>query len=277
MSQPYPKIESLYTRDEDHFVTDEIRCPEFNLIRHWLVTEKIDGTNIRVCLEPFPILEEVAHFDDFGITRHLTQTGVSWNVRFHGRTDKAQIPPRLQAYLEKTFTLDKMRRLWRGKNDCKACRGSGRIHTDDNAYVGWVQCDCVEPYSITLYGEGYGGRIQKGGNYRPDESFRLFDVVVDDKYWLEWKNVCDIANKLGIRTVPVYGMHNIDEIDEMVRVGFASTVSGEESSVPLEEDLPRAEGIVARTDPYLYNSRGRPLRFKLKTRDYAQKKEANNA
>ena len=44
----YPKIETLFKRDEKFNITDEIRCPEFDNIKKWLITEKIDGTNIRI-------------------------------------------------------------------------------------------------------------------------------------------------------------------------------------------------------------------------------------
>ena len=55
---------------------------------------------------------------------------------------------------------------------------------------------------VTLYGEGFGAKIQKGGgNYIPNgQSFILFDVVIDG-WLLQRKNVQDIATKLGIDTV----------------------------------------------------------------------------
>jgi len=49
---PYPKIETLFKRDETFRVTDKLRLPEFALVREWLVTEKVDGTNIRVVYLP---------------------------------------------------------------------------------------------------------------------------------------------------------------------------------------------------------------------------------
>ena len=256
-----------------------IRRREFEQIESWFVTEKIDGTNIRVCLEAQPILEQVSYYDDFGVSQGTKQTGTTWCVRFHGRTERAQIPPRLLAYLEETFTAEKMRRLWKGQRSCEICGGSGRIHTDDNAFVGWSQCACVTPYSITLYGEGYGGRVQKGGRYRPDESFRLFDVVVESGtqyHWLEWANVRDIAAKLGIKTVPVMGGHiYTSNVEVLVQYGLVSYTAREDQGNPALMTF--AEGIVARTDPYLYDGKGRPVRFKLKTRDYGQpKKEAQN-
>ena len=49
----YPKIETLFERDKDTFkVTDKIRLPEFEMIDNWLITEKIDGTNVRVIYSP---------------------------------------------------------------------------------------------------------------------------------------------------------------------------------------------------------------------------------
>ena len=50
----YPKIETLWTRDEHTFRVKpgELRLPEFGLPRSWLITEKIDGTNIRITLRP---------------------------------------------------------------------------------------------------------------------------------------------------------------------------------------------------------------------------------
>ena len=48
----YPKIESLYDRDETthRFKIGEFRCPEFEYLYEnmWSATEKVDGTNIRV-------------------------------------------------------------------------------------------------------------------------------------------------------------------------------------------------------------------------------------
>ncbi len=66
----YPKIETLFERNPDkpfNVFIDMIRMEEFSIPQTWLVTEKIDGTNIRV----------VCTKDE---------------VRFRGRTDNAQMP-----------------------------------------------------------------------------------------------------------------------------------------------------------------------------------------
>ena len=78
----YPKIETLYNRDEKTFKVkvDELRLPEFELIKRWHITEKVDGTNVRV------------------FWNCETQT-----VTFGGRTDAAQMPVSLMTYLQGTF------------------------------------------------------------------------------------------------------------------------------------------------------------------------------
>ncbi len=85
----YPKIETVYNRNKETFtvIPEEFRLPEFENIKRWLVTEKIDGTNIRVGCTPI----------------------VDWKIQFGGRTDNAQMPTFLMSHLQETFTADKMR------------------------------------------------------------------------------------------------------------------------------------------------------------------------
>ena len=51
----YPKINTLFKRDEkNHIILDAFTTPEFEYLKNneWECTEKIDGTNIRIELEP---------------------------------------------------------------------------------------------------------------------------------------------------------------------------------------------------------------------------------
>src|SRR5262245_41422558 len=130
-AREYPKIDTLFDRDERTFkvIPGKFRRPEFDLVGEWDVYEKIDGTNVRVIYRP-----------DMDI------------LLFGGRTDNAQMPPRLMAVLTSMFPKSKMKEVF-------GADGA----TDE----------------VVLYGEGYGPTIQKGGgNYRGDVSFRLFDVLV---------------------------------------------------------------------------------------------------
>jgi len=86
----YPKIETLYSRDEktNKVLINKLRLPEFGNIKRWHITEKIDGTNIRVSWSP------------------------DGKVSFHGRTDNAQMSAKLVEYLQATFTPENLRRAF---------------------------------------------------------------------------------------------------------------------------------------------------------------------
>lgn len=214
----YHKIETLFDRDDNFVVNPEkIRSPIYGAFKTWHVTEKIDGTNIRVT---------------------LTEEG---KVILGGRTDNAQIPADLIQYLQETFTPEKMQAAFWLTNE----KGE------------------VEKVKAILYGEGYGAGIQGGGSYRPDKAFRLFDVLVGDKSWLDWSNVEDVAKKLDIKTAPYLGQFTLEEIVAMVKKGVPSKVSVEDSGQELI-----AEGVVGRTVEPLFDRRGKRIILKLKTKDF---------
>lgn len=80
----YPKIQSIYKRDQKtkEFLMDQWARPEFNYLANngWEVTEKIDGTNIRII---WNCAEE--------------------SIFIGGRTDKAILQPELKDRLEELF------------------------------------------------------------------------------------------------------------------------------------------------------------------------------
>ena len=86
----YPKINTIFKRDERNrfnIIEGDYSCPEFEAIKKWQISEKVDGTNIRILYngsEPI----------------------------FGGRTDDAQIPVFLLEYLQRTFTEDKLASLF---------------------------------------------------------------------------------------------------------------------------------------------------------------------
>jgi len=89
----YPKIETLFNRDPDtHKVrVREYRCEEFALVDRWELTEKIDGTNVRVMWD-------------------------GMKVHFGGRTDRAQLQTTLLEYLLETFTAGKFVQVFDARN-----------------------------------------------------------------------------------------------------------------------------------------------------------------
>ncbi len=110
---------------------------------------------------------------------------------------------------------------------------------------------------VCLYGEGYGARIQKVGvSYRRDQSFVLFDIRIG-YWWLQRKDVDEIAKKLGLESVPVIGEGTLHEMIAKVKVGFNS----------IWGDF-MAEGIVARPKVELMARNGKRVIAKMKHKDF---------
>jgi len=146
-------------------------------------------------------------------------------VKIGGRTDNAQMPLPLVDRLRELFPPEKI-----GE------------HFDGN---------------VTLYGEGFGPKIQKVGHlYGDQQDFALFDVRVEH-FWLKPEDVTDVARKLGCLCVPYLGTGTLFEAIEMAKGGIQSRVGNLE-----------AEGIVARPMVRLFDGAGRRIITKVKTRDF---------
>jgi len=161
-----------------------------------------------------------------------TNVRVNWSpccgVSFGGRTDKAQVPTYLLAKLQELFTLEKFE---------KSFASTG----------------------LTLYGEGYGAKIQKGGgNYIPDSvNFALFDVLIDG-WWLKREDVQGIAEALEIQTVPMVGQMTLYDAIAVAKAGIPSAYG----------DF-QAEGYVLKTAYQLFDRRGHRIITKMKCKDWA--------
>lgn len=152
---------------------------------------------------------------------------------FGGRTDNADIPPHLLNALNDIFLDETMQQAV------------------GNAMV----MNRIE--YITLYGEGYGPKIQGGGKYRDTPGFVLFDVRVGN-WWLERTNVDALAKDLGVDAVPIIGYGSLhDAVNLCSNGGFKSTWG----------DF-TAEGIVARPKVSMFNRRGERIIAKIKHVDF---------
>ena len=214
----YTKINTLYKRDTENknvIIEGDYSKHEFENIRNWIFTEKIDGTNIRITYD----------FD-------------KKDLKFDGKTDAAQIPAKLFAALSKMFSASMFETVF-----------APTANDPDKSF----------PHRIILFGEGYGAGIQNGGLYRADNGFILFDVLVDT-WWLEYTNVSDIAEKLGIKVVPMLGIGPMEIGIKLVKNKMLSLASAQ----------PRVfEGVVASSYPLMLFRDGQPIKWKLKVRDYA--------
>lgn len=168
-----------------------------------------------------------------------TNVRVIWDghkVRFGGRTDDAQMPIALLDVLTEMFPEELMENQFKGA-------------------------------PATLYGEGYGAKIQKGGgNYRPDPGFVLFDVLVPDSsgntdlgyWWLRRQDVVAVATGLGIDMVPLIMVDNIPAAIKAVTLGMPSTWG----------DFP-AEGLVGKPPLGILGRDGDRLMVKIKAKDFS--------
>ena len=162
---------------------------------------------------------------------------VHWDghkVEFGGRTDKAQIPVPLVNKLNEYFcgeTNEQMFEQMFGEND------------------------------VILFGEGYGAKIQSGGDYTDGTSvdFILFDVMINGLY-LERRNVEDIATTMGIDVVPIVLEGNILSAVDFVKTHPMSTLGNHKHEM---------EGVVGRPEVELKDRRGNCLIVKVKYRDFA--------
>lgn len=155
-------------------------------------------------------------------------------VTFGGRTKDAQIPCHLFTYLQSTFYDLKMSHIFPSKQN--------------------------EPYpNVILFGEGFGPKIQKGGeNYCKEVGFILFDVVVNG-LWLKREDVKSIADQLFIPKCPTIALMREEQIIEYVKSKPYSLCS---------ESPHIMEGVICRSEPLMLFRDGKPIVWKLKCKEF---------
>lgn len=161
-----------------------------------------------------------------------TNIRIHWDghqVEFGGRTDRAQIPD---------FLLEKLRSMF------------GTAEAEELFEQTWGEKE------VFLFGEGYGPKIQSGGDYRADVSFILFDVLVGDNYQeREW--VEKTAEMFGIDVVPVVLTGTIQDGIDFVMRHPASTMG-----------TAMMEGVVGRPAVEMRDRRGNRVIVKIKWDDF---------
>lgn len=163
-----------------------------------------------------------------------TNIGVVWDghkVSFQGRTDKAQIPNTLVNKLIELFGGDVNEELFEQK---------------------------FGEMKVILFGEGYGAGIQKGGRYRPDASFILFDVYLPESdLWLKRDSIEDIAKAFSVDVVPVILTGTIQDAIDYVKTKPKSTIG----TAPME-------GLVCKPLVDMKDRQGRRIIVKIKVKDF---------
>ena len=161
-----------------------------------------------------------------------TNIRIHWDghkVEFGGRTDKAQIPGTLLNKLNEMFMTTEAEELFEQT---------------------WGDKDVI------LFGEGYGPKIQNGGDYRSDVSFILFDVLVGNDYQeREW--VEKTAQMFNIDVVPIVLTGTIQDGIDYVMKHPRSTMG-----------TAMMEGVVGRPMIELRDRRGERVIVKIKWEDF---------
>lgn len=161
-----------------------------------------------------------------------TNIRIHWDghkVEFGGRTDKAQIPGPLLNKLNEMFMTTEAEELFEQT---------------------WGDKDVI------LFGEGYGPKIQNGGDYRSDVSFILFDVLVGNNYQeREW--VEKTAQMFNIDVVPIVLTGTIQDGIDYVMKHPRSTMG-----------TAMMEGVVGRPMIELRDRRGERVIVKIKWEDF---------
>jgi hypothetical protein len=155
------------------------------------------------------------------------------DITFKGKTNNAQIPANLFKELSIIFNpqFDKLASLFPETDVC-------------------------------LYGEGYGVKINSGGNYIPDgNDFILFDIRIGE-WWLKREDVEGIAKSLDLDVVPIIGEGTLVDLIGLVKTGFKSQIAQNTDFI--------AEGVVARPKVELKARNGERIITKLKYCDFKE-------
>lgn len=185
----YPKIRTLYKRDDRFKVNGLYTDAVFENIKYWLLTEKVDGTNMSISCADTPTGDTVA------------------TVR--GRTERAQLEQFGQAI--ESVQL-----------------GSNTLSADEDSLHGRMRKLLLqrELGELEIFGEAFGPGVQSGGWYGPEQRFVVYDMRVNGNLWLPWDAVCGNAAMLGLETVPVVSnWATVVEATARVHAGFMSSLT----------------------------------------------------
>ena len=180
-----------------------------------------------------PAVEYLAN-NEWEFTEKIDGTNirVHWDghkIALGGRTERASIPAHLVNVLGDIFLNDEAEELFEQK---------------------------FGETEVILFGEGYGAKIQNGGDYRSDVGFILFDVLIGGKYQSR-QTVEGVAKAFALEVVPVVLRGTIQEAVDFVKAQPNSTIG-----------FAKMEGVVGRPKIELYDRSGRRMIVKIKCRDF---------
>ena len=256
----YQKINTLFKRDVNNIIMpyEDFVDPAFEWLKDckYECSEKVDGTNVRFEVSSMPKYEN----DEL--------VGISFSVEYKGKTDNAVLPKMLEEFMKTTYTPDV---IFNGLGIKEFVPVSeffehNWLALDEKTKDAIPDINRV-PKMYTIYGEGYGAKIQACGSQYLKDSNKVigFDVKVTsnngDELYLLNKNRDEIMNKMGMPIVPTIGYFTIQEAIDYVKRGFVSHVAENNKAFI-------AEGLVCKSPVGLKNRQGQRIIFKVKTCDW---------
>ena len=161
-----------------------------------------------------------------------TNIRIFWDghtVTYGGRTDEADIPSHLVNHLNSVFGTSEAEQIFEEK---------------------------FGETPVIIFGEGYGPKIQKGGSYRSDVSFIMFDMLISGNYQSR-ASVEDVARAFGIDVVPIIFEGTLQEGVDFVKTCPKSTMG--------TADM---EGLVGRPKVEMRDRCGNRIIVKIKVKDF---------
>lgn len=256
----YQKINTLFKRDVNNIIMpyEDFVDPALEWLKDckFECSEKVDGTNVRFEVSSMPKYEN----DEL--------VGVSFSVEYKGKTDNAVLPKMMEDFMKTTYTPDV---IFNGLGIKEFVPVSeffehNWLALDEKSKEAIPDINRV-PKMYTIYGEGYGAKIQACGSQYLKDSNKVigFDVKVTynngDELYLLNKNRDEIMNKMGMPIVPTIGYFTIQEAIDYVKRGFVSHVAENNKGFI-------AEGLVCKSPVGLKNRQGQRIIFKVKTCDW---------
>ena len=278
--ETYTKIDTMYKR----YAFDGKNCPKKEWLKFrnkiilgefsnkeaeylfkclWEAYSKIDGTNSKIACYPS--------------TQEIRVGGKTDNANSqHGQFEMLEkigerIKPQLCAMFPKEsarFTPIKENnkiQYFDVKGNVIGTVACELTYTKTEASASTFYGVALEEVPIYIYGEYFGTGVQKGGGryIQNGNDFLVFDIK-QQGWWLPKENRDAICKALGLEQVPFLGHMTLEDIEKMVRGGFATKFDRAADPTLIEE------GIVARPVIPLCSSNGNRVIVKVKYCDYVE-------
>ena len=278
--ETYTKIDTMYKR----YAFDGKNCPKKEWLKFrnkiilgefsnkeaeylfkclWEAYSKIDGTNSKIAFYPSTQEIRVGGKTDNANSQH----GQFEMLEKIGERIKPQLCamfPKESARFTPTKENNKIQ-YFDVKGNVIGTVACELTYTKTEASASTFYGVALEEVPIYIYGEYFGTGVQKGGGryIQNGNDFLVFDIK-QQGWWLPKENRDAICKALGLEQVPFLGHMTLEDIEKMVRGGFATKFDRAADPTLIEE------GIVARPVIPLCSSNGNRVIVKVKYCDYVE-------